>query len=197
MNTEIEVKFSGVDHDSLRNKLRELGATLEEPMRLMRRVVIHTPEMTQKNAFVRVRDEGYRVTITYKQFDEDSLAGAKEHEIIASSFDDAINIFSAAGLVYDTYQESKRENWRLGDVEVMLDEWPWLQPYIEIEGPSEEIVRDCANKLRLDWSDGVFGGVANLYRQQYPHIGDEGIHTINQNWPQIKFNNPKPPLLQL
>jgi adenylate cyclase class 2 len=196
MNTEIEAKFINVNHDEIRDKLKEFGAVLEQPKRLMRRVVIHTPEMTTKNAFLRVRDEGYRTTITYKQFDGDTVDGAKEHEVEVSSFDEAINILSASGLAYDTYQESKRENWRLGDVEIMLDEWPWLNPYIEIEGKSEQAIQEVAQLLGFEWSDAVFGGVANVYKKQYPYIGDEGNRIINQEWPTIKFNDPAPDLLR-
>lgn len=195
MNTEIEAKFANVIHDEVRAKLKELGAALEQPLRLMRRVVIHTPGMTDKNAFLRVRDEGYRTTITYKQFDGDIVDGAKEHEVETSSFDEAINILSAAGLVYDTYQESKRENWRLNDVEIMLDEWPWLNPYLEIEGGSEEAIKHVTQLLGLDWTQALFGGVANVYRKQYPHLGDDGNRIINQEWSTIKFNDPAPELL--
>lgn len=196
MNTEIEAKFTDIDFDEVRNKLTELGATLEEPLRVMKRVVIHTPEMVRLNAFLRVRDEGHRTTITYKQFDGDTVDGAKEHEIEVSNFEEAIQILTASGLKYDTYQESRRENWRLGNVEIMLDEWPWLNPYLEIEGESEDALKRVASSLELDWSQAVFGGVANVYKKQYPHIGDEGIDVINQKWPIIKFNDPVPDLLK-
>lgn len=195
MKSEIEAKFLNVNHDVLRAKLTELGATLEQPMRTMRRVVIHTPAMTEKNAFVRVRDEGNRTTITYKQFDEDTIDGAKEYEVEVSDFETAVGLLTAAGLEHDTFQESRRENWRLDDVEFMLDEWPWLQPYIEIEGPSEESVRSLSDKLGFNWDDAVFGGVANAYQVQYPHIGEGGITEINQNWSVIKFSEPKPELI--
>lgn len=197
MKSEVEAKFLNVNHDELRTKLAKLGAILEHPMRAMRRVVIHTPAMTEKNAFVRVRDEGSRITITYKQFDEDSIDGAKEHEVEVSDFDAAVGIFTAAGLEYDTFQESRRENWKLGDTEIMLDEWPWLNPYVEIEGPAEESVRTLATKLGFDWADAIFGGVANAYRIQYPHIGEQGVTEINQNWSVIKFSEPKPDLIAI
>jgi adenylate cyclase class 2 len=98
-------------------------------------------------------------------------------------------------LVYDTYQESKRENWKLDDVEIMLDEWPWLNPYIEIEASSEADVRRVAAMLELDWGEAMFGGVANVYKHQYPHIGEEGRAQINQNWPIIRFQDDAPGLL--
>ncbi len=195
MKPEIEAKFLSVNHDKLREKLIKIRASLTQPMRTMKRVVIHTPTMTKKNAFVRIRDEGDRVTITYKQFDEDSIDGAKEYEIEVSDFETAIDLFSEAGLRYDTFQESKRENWRLGEVEVMLDEWPWLEPYIEIEGPTEDSVRSMAKKLGLNWTEAVFGGVANAYFAQYPHIGKQGIDEINQKWSVIKFSDPKPMII--
>ena len=197
MQSEIEAKFLNVDHDGMRKKLAELGAVCEQPMRLMRRVVIHNQTMSSKNAFVRVRDEGYRATMTYKQFDADTVDGAKEYEVTVSDFDAAIAILDAAGLTYDTYQESKRENWRLKGIEIMLDEWPWLNPYIEIEGGAEKAVKSAAEILGLKWGDAVFGGVANVYQLQYPHIGEEGKYIINNNWPVIKFIDPLPALLKI
>ena len=195
MKSEIEAKFLNVNHDEVRAQLIEHGAILDHPVRTMRRVVIHTPAMSEKNAFVRIRDEGNRATITYKQFDEDSIDGAKEYEVEVSDFDTAVGLFTAAGLQYDTFQESRRENWRLGDTEIMLDEWPWLAPYIEIEGSTEESVRATAATLGFNWNDAIFGGVANAYRVQYPHIGERGITEINQNWSVIKFSEPKPTLI--
>jgi len=160
----------------------------------MRRAIIHTSAMDERDAFLRVRDEGHRVTMTYKEFANDSVDGAKEHEIVVSDFDETLKLLAAAGLQYDAYQETYRENWRLGDVEIMLDEWPWLDPFIEIEGPDENSIRIAAEVLGLDWQKAVFGGVANAYAEQYPHIGDEGKREINK-WRIIKFEDAPPVLL--
>ncbi len=195
MNTEIEAKFLNINHHSMRKTLQSAGAKLEIPSRLMKRAVIHTPAMTKKNAFIRVRDEGNRITVTYKQFDSDSLTGAKEHETVVESFDEILNIFKAAGLEPDVFQETRRENWTLNGVEIMLDEWPWLAPYVEIEGASEHTVKETAKHLGLVFDDAVFGGVANAYLHQYPHIGADGVNEINQNWKRISFDEPAPALI--
>lgn len=197
MKTEIEAKFINVNHDDIRLKLEALGAELEQPMRTMRRVVIHTPSMSEKNAFIRVRDEGHRTTVTYKQFDEDTVEGSKEYETIVDDFDTIVNILAQGGLEHDTYQESRRENWRIENVEIMLDEWPWLNPYVEIEADSEQDLKNISVKLGLKWEDALFGGVANIYLNQYPHIGEEGVNEINQNWPVIKFDDDPPGLLSI
>lgn len=194
MQTEIEVKFLNVSFDSVRGKLQELGAVCEQPMRTMRRVAIENNFMrTGKDSFLRVRDEGHRVTLTYKQFDELSVSGAKEIEVEVSSFEDTIALLEQAGLPAHTVQETKRETWRLGDVEIMLDEWPWLKPYIEIEGASEERLRELAAQLGFDWNNAVFGDVMVAYRAEYPHLT---LKDTIARVPVVKFGAPLPDLLK-
>ena len=193
MNTEIEVKFVDINHDDIRNKLRKLGGVLEQPMRMMRRVTIDSSTMKPKNAFLRVRDEGYRTTLTYKEFTTLSVDGAKEIEIIVSDFQATVDLLAAAGLPYSSFQESKRETWKLGSTEIVLDMWPWLNPYIEIEGESEKLVREVAANLGLEWENAVFGDVMAAYRMQYPHIGEsQTIGGIDK----VRFDDPIPEFLQ-
>lgn len=193
MQTEIEAKFLDVDHEAVRATLRTLDAQCVQPMRLMRRVTIENPSLVEKNAFVRVRDEGHRVTMTYKQFDQLSVDGAKEIEIVVSDFDSAVQLLEAAGLPAQSFQESKRETWQLGDVEIVLDEWPWLKPYIEIEARSEALVRHAAEQLGFDWTAAAFGDVMVAYRAEYPHL--QSTDTVGRV-ALVKFGDPLPALLE-
>lgn len=178
MKTEIEVKFLNVDLDDVRQKLKNAGAHLKQPMRLMKRALIETDETRQRNGYLRIRDEGDKITATFKQFTENSLTGAKEREIIVSDFDETLAIFGEFGLKHHTFQESKRETWMFGDAEVVIDEWPWIAPYIEIEADSEDIVKSAANQLGFDWNDAVFGSVDVIYNQEYPHMSVRGVIDI-------------------
>ncbi len=196
MNTEIEAKFLDVDHDAVRAKLTALGATCEQPMRLMRRLTLENPSMKAKGAFARVRDEGHRVVMTYKQFDDLSIDGAKEIEIVVDDFDKAMAFMKAIddNWLKTSLQESRRETWQLGDVEIVLDEWPWLKPYIEIEGPSVEAVADTAGKLGFDMAHAVHGDVMSAYRAQYPSLGERD--TVG-NLPEVRFDDPLPEMMKL
>ncbi len=199
MNSEIEAKFVSIDHNEVREKLRGVGAVCEQPMRLMRRAVFHNEAMVAKDAYVRVRDEGNRVTMTYKQFDDaDSIHGVREIETEVGDFETAVAILEQTGLSKDTYQETKRETWQLEDVEVVLDVWPWIDPFIEIEGPSEMAVRKTAEALGFDWSDAIFGGVASVYVQKYRNMGDSATaaEIINRKTPFIRFEDPVPELFK-
>lgn len=194
MQSEIEAKFLSINFDEVRSKLKAAGGKLEKPMRLMRRVTIHNDFMRAgKDAFVRVRDEGDKTIITYKQFDELSVDGAKEIEIEVSDFDKAVELLAQAGLPYDSLQESRRETWTLDGCEVVLDEWPWLKPYIEIEGPSKAAVRQAAERLELDFTAAVFGDVMAAYRAEYPNL--TANDTVG-NLRQVKFGSPLPEIFK-
>lgn len=193
MKTEIEVKFIGVDHEALRAKLRELGAVCEQPMRDMRRAIFATPEMDeQRNAYMRVRDEGDKVTVTYKHFAELSLTGASEIETTVGDFDAMVAIMRQTGMRQRAYQESRRETWHLGDAEVVLDEWPWLRPYVEIEGETEVAVQETARLLGFDWNAAIFGAVTQIYEAEYP--GTQASDIILE--PEIRFGAPLPDILK-
>lgn len=191
MNTEVEAKFLNAAFDAVRKKLRDTGAECTHPMRVMKRAIIDHPIHT--NAFLRVRDEGDRVTLTYKQFDSLSVSGAKEIETEVASFDAAIRIFEAMNMVIRSVQESKRETWQLDNAEIVLDEWPWLKPYIEIEAPDALTVQQTAETLGFNWYDAVFGDVMAAYRAEYPHLSpDDTIATL----PEVRFGAPLPGMLK-
>lgn len=193
MKTEFEAKFLDIDIEDIRARLKDAGATLEKPMRLMRRVTIDNDIMKQQQGFARVRDEGDRVTMTYKQFDSLSVDGAKEFEVTVSDFDETVALLAATGLIQGSYQETKRETWHLNGTEVLIDVWPWLNPYIEIEATDSETVKHTAEALGLDWNQAAFGDVMTAYRNQYPHLTEKD--TVG-HVPEVMFDGELPELLK-
>lgn len=195
MKEEIEVKFLHVDHNQIRKKLEALGARCVQPMRLMRRTLIDYPDgRFQKNPvlqLLRVRDEGDKVTITYKYRGKNRYS--EETETTAGSYETMISLLESIGLKAYSVQESKREAWQYKNTEVVLDEWPWLDPYIEIEGESEADIQHVAAELGFDWSEAKLGNVDTAYKSQYPGMKDgDSIGFI----PVIKFGQPLPEYLE-
>jgi adenylate cyclase class 2 len=188
MNTELEVKFANVNVEQIRESLRRAGAVCEQPMRLMRRALIEEPHHQAEHSFVRIRDEGDKVTLTFKRRADaaaSKIDSVKEIEVQVSDFDTTVDLFSEAGWHYKTFQESKRETWELDGTEVVIDEWPWLNPYIEIEGRSEEIIKAVTKKLNLSWSDVIFGHIDALYERQYRFEGNiRGVIDL----PEVRFD---------
>lgn len=192
MNAEIEVKFVDVDIDEIRKNLEKAGAVIEQPMRNMRRVLIEEDHHLKERSFIRIRDEGDKVTLCFKRRtlpdEETTINSVHECETTVGDFDTTVKIFQEAGWDYMTYQETRRETWKRDDIEVVIDEWPWLEPMIEIEGTSEKAVQQMATDLGFDWKDAVFGSVDVVYHRDYPDMTVRGIIDIKE----ARFSDPVP-----
>ena len=185
MKNEIEAQFLDINKDDIRTKLKKIGAKLVKPEVLMRRVVFDLG----KHSFARVRDEGGKIVMTYKNVsDEKSIMGTKEVNVTVDNYEDAILLLKSCGLRAKSHEESYRETWTIGDVEICIDTWPWIPTFIEIEGPSEESVWDTAKKLGFNKSEAKFGSVDSTYAYYYGI--DEDV--FNADTPEVTFDM-KPP----
>ena len=83
MKNEIEAQFLDINKDEIRKKLEEIGAELKKPEVLMKRTVFYTGE----HSFARVRDEGDKIVMTYKNVcDDNSILGTKEVNVTVSDY---------------------------------------------------------------------------------------------------------------
>lgn len=168
---EYEVKFFPVILDDMRKKLKAVGAFLEKPERLMKRVAFaqdKNPGMTC--TYIRVRDEGDKITLSAKQHaNDDKMDSQKEYESTVNDFETTRQILLSAGLTQTGYQENKRETWKMLDgTLVELETWPQLPNYMEIEGKSRGVVQDTAELLGLDWDEHTVQSNDYLYAK---HLG--------------------------
>lgn len=163
MPIEVEAKFLNINRDELRDRLKATGFACQQANTLMRRVVFDTPN-SDGHSWARVRDEGNAIKITYKRtHDITRVDGTEEIEIKVCDFNKASQLLSALGLIRKSYQETWREIWQRDAVEVVLDEWPGIPPFTEIEGPDETQVRAVAAELGFDWNKALFGAVGVVY----------------------------------
>lgn len=167
---EYEVKFFPINIEEVREKLRNIGASLKTPERLMRRCVFSAeanPSMTC--TYVRVRDEGNKVTMSAKWHATDGkMDSQKEHETTVKDFETARQILLSAGLAQTGLQENKRETWKMPDgTLVELETWPGLPNYLEIEGKSEEAVKKTAALLDFDWTEHIVQSNDYLYAKHW------------------------------
>lgn len=185
MQTEIEVKFTDIDPAAVRKQLQKIEALQVYPERLMRRAVFDYPDKrlyTSGNGWVRVRDEGGKVTLSYKQVNDRTLHGTQEVTVVVDHFETTCRFLQAIGLKQKSTQETKRELWRLGEVEITIDTWPWVPTFLEIEGPDEPAVKQVAQSLGFDWLQALFGSVEPVYQMHYA-VSEEEIN----HWESITF----------
>jgi adenylate cyclase, class 2 len=85
------------------------------------------------DAWIRLRDDGQQSTLTIKERSADTVDGTKELEVVVSSFEDMNAIMERLGYTSRLYQENRRRSFVLDDVQIEIDEWPMIPPYLEIE----------------------------------------------------------------
>ena len=119
------------------------------------------------DGFGRVRKEGEKITLTIKKFR--MISGnkmAEEFQVNVDSFQGACEILDAAGFTKQQFQEKYREAWTLpsADVhEIVLDTYPGLKMYIEVECASEEAMLETCKSLGFDPKCSLSGTTDEVY----------------------------------
>ncbi|MYV52656.1 class IV adenylate cyclase [Streptomyces sp. SID3212] len=166
MKHEYEAKFLAIDVADLRTRLTALGAVQAFPRILLTRKIFENDAL-DGGAWVRLRDEGTRATLTLKQVtDATTIDGTTEIETEVSDLHAMAEILRNIGMREVRYQENYREEWRLGEVAFDFDTWPDLPTFVEIEGPDEASVRQATALLELDYSEARFGSVDEIYKSE-------------------------------
>ncbi|MBI1308500.1 MAG: CYTH domain-containing protein [Proteobacteria bacterium] len=168
MNNEIEAKYLSVNLEGCRADLRNAEFSCVRPWSLMRRYTFMLTELNPSlHKWARVRDEGDKITMTFKQVhDAQRINGTEEVEFEVSDFDSAVLFMQRIGFIHWAYQENQRETWVKDGIEVTLNEWPALPPFVEIEAANETLVKDASKELGFDYGKAVFGGIGRLYGLQ-------------------------------
>jgi adenylate cyclase class 2 len=77
-------------------------------------------------------------------------------ETAVGDFAAANDLLGMLGFTPKSYQENRRTSFVLGDVQLEMDEWPMIPPYLEIEGATRDDVVQVAGLL--GYSEGQLTG---------------------------------------
>ena len=189
MKTEFEIKFLKINKDKIREKIKNLWWKCVKKETLMKRVVFDNP--VKNKSYVRVRDEWDKITCTYKEIVENKnwnldINSVKELETEIQDFNVMVWIFKNLWFLEKAYQESYREIWIINnEIEFMIDEWPWLFPFVEIEWENEYLVKKYSDLLWFNYSQWIFWAVDEVYFKELWIARD-----VTNNTKIITFDNP-------
>ena len=186
MKKEIEATYLSVDKDASRKKLKAAGFMLLTPEYTMRRKTFDFTRIApDRNIWGRVRQESEKVTMTVKEVRGTSINDTYEVELVVNDFESASAFFEACNIPAKAFQENKRVVWRRNSVEVSIDTWPGLNPFVEIEAETEQVVRIVSEELGFDFEKAVFGSIDLVYEKE---LGIPAATIIKL--PEITFANP-------
>lgn len=146
---EYEVKILDIDVPTITNVLEQLGYIRQKEKTFCR--IIFDTSPADENKWVRLRTDGDVTTLTYKNFRANAIDGVEEVEVHVDNFDACKQLLSLAGLQSTSYQENRRTDFvgLAGSVQINIDTWPGIPPYMEIEGSNVAEVKATVKSLGL------------------------------------------------
>ena len=189
---EYEALFTDISKEALRKLLQEKGAVLMSKKKKKKRVTLQLPEGHEKyGAFLRVRDEGDKITLSYKYVGGTTIDEQQEETVLVNDFDKTVSLLHTISCNSTSYEETTRELWTLEGAEVTIDGWPHLGTLVDVEGKSEAEVRAVSEKLNFDWSTARFCTAGTLYEEKYG-LGPIDLWRKTGNPTQLTFNGKNP-----
>lgn len=56
--------------------------------------------------------------------------------------------------------------WVRGDIEITIDTWPRLNPFVKIEDENEKVVREVSKEPSFGFEESVFGNIDLIYEKE-------------------------------
>lgn len=154
MAHEIETKVLDIDVEEIEAKLEKLGAKKTQETRLIVDWYrIKGVKEGEDPWFLRIRSNAagkYEVTWKAKS---DILGTARKHKeinFLIAEPEKLADLFLELGLEKYAHQEKDRTSYSLKDWTFDIDQYPRMPSYMEIEGSSEESVREAITSLGLE-----------------------------------------------
>ena len=145
MAIEHEIKLLDIDVDGITAFFSSVGVSKESSL-FFKRNIFKTVD-DDKDAWIRLRTDGNKTTLSYKKSVSNAVDGMMEIEITVSDYDSTRELLLATGLKSRSYQENKRDVYQWMGCEISIDYWPRIPAYLEIEGSSVEMVEKCLKEL--------------------------------------------------
>ncbi len=145
----IEFEYRYIDYSKIDivEKLKANGAIKKGTY--LFKVIIFSHPNKKSNAYIRIRDEGFRTTMTYKIY---RGKFPEEQEIQIDNFETGVKIFQSLGCRKKYYYEKIREIWDLEQFssEIVFDTNPGRIDIMEIESKDLNSLNLCAQILGLE-----------------------------------------------
>lgn len=136
------------------------------------------------NKWIRLRETNNLSTLTTKHILKRKLLSDNqevlETEIDVTSIEEANEFLEQLGFVYRNYQEKRRITYSVNGVEVDIDFWPLIPPYIEIEDKDSKKIEDIINLLDLANYEIVSCNTEQVYKKYGMNIYDYRELRLNE-----------------
>jgi adenylate cyclase, class 2 len=177
---EIEIKLPSRDLDAVRRRIREQGGAAVSPLHFESNDLYDDAQgrLATSGCALRLRRANNETILTFKgpaRF-ESGVKRRREIETSVADGEAMEAILAGLGMTKRFRYEKRREEWRLEDCLIALDQTP-LGDFVEIEGDPTRI-RRAVSLLELDSSEAIPYSYAKLYalrREKDPSLSPDMV----------------------
>lgn len=119
MKTEYEVRVLEIDVEEMIKKIEDMGAKKIGEYEQKRYVYDIKP--AEEGKWIRLRTNGKKATITYKDIVSKTIDGTKEIEVTVDDFETTNEFLEKIGFIHKNYQENRRIQYELDGIEIDFD----------------------------------------------------------------------------
>lgn len=147
--------------------------------KLLSKKLISLMEKTEENfsKWIRLRQTGDETTITIKKIvdskGEYELDAVEELEFNVPDIETGKSFLEDLGYFFARHQIKMRIAYDYKNTEIVIDKWPMLNPYVEIEGPTEEEINEAVEMLGYNIEDAIVINTDDVYLQNGIDIYDD------------------------
>ena len=134
MPKEYEYAFFNFKKNDIISKIKEMNGKHKGTYLFRVQMFIHPLETP--GTIIRVRDEGFRTTMTYK-FKDPKSKFDDEEEVNINDFESGVNILLGIGCKKKYYMEKIREIWQVKNTEIIFDTDPGVDDKLEVESKTK------------------------------------------------------------
>jgi len=187
---EIELKFYVFDFDSLRARLRNLGAVSTGQPALEYNIRYETEDdrLLKNKCLLRLRKDR-QTTLTFKSpppETDDRFKVYRELEVSLSDFETMDAILNALGFFRRQVYEKRRETWKLNDALLCLDAMPFGS-FLEIEGRPDTITQ-LTRDLGLAWKHRILANYLGMFETLKEKEGWTFFDVTFDNFADVSFS---------
>ena len=117
--------------------------------------------------WIRLRTTKGKTTLTIKEIfsqeDEYPIDKLNEVEFEVGDFDAADKFLRELDFYCDSHQEKRRIQFKLDGMEIVIDHWPMIAPYVEIEGEEPDKIYELVEKLGYNKQDAKVMNTDSVY----------------------------------
>ena len=117
--------------------------------------------------WIRLRRTGDETTITIKKIVDSKggydLDAVEELEFNVSSIEEGKQFLEDLGYFFSRHQIKMRIAYDYKNTEIVIDKWPLIEPYIEVEGSTKEEIDEAVEMLGFDLKDAIVINTDDIY----------------------------------